>query len=336
MTIENKIESTKSSRPIFIFGSTRSGTSLLSRIVGAHPNIAVPYESHLYNTFYPWLKYYGDLNFAKNREHLVDDILSTDVMNDWHPRPDRKLALKAIDRFDFHGVVNGIMLAWTQGEGKKRWGEKTPDHLFYWREILSGFPNAQVIHLVRDGRDVALSLKQARFGPKHIYHLAKRWVNYLEIVEELKATLDEQSLFEVRYEDLLSDTERVVQNLCHFLGEEFAPEMLAFYTNSSPYLTDRQNQQNLAKPILAKNAGKWRTEMTPRELRIFEAVAGEMLERYGYKMQLTKPKVSALEILNCKYFEHPPRKLIAMLKNHKGHIDALQRMKIYSRLKFGV
>ena len=336
MTTENKIELTKLSRPIFIFGSTRSGTSLLSRIIGAHPEIAIPYESHLYNTFYPWLKYYGDLNSAKNRERLVDDILSTDVMNDWYPRPDRKLALEAIDRFDFHGVVNGLMLAWTQGERKQRWGEKTPGHIFYWREILSGFPDAQVIHIVRDGRDVALSLKQARFGPKHIYHLAKRWVNYLEMVDELKATLDENSFFEVHYEDLLSETEQVVQNICRFLGEDFAPEMLEFHTNSAPYMTDRKNQKNLAKPILTKNAGKWRTEMTPRELRIFEAVAGEMLDRYGYKMELTQPKISALEILNFKYLEHPPQKIMAMLKNRKGHIDGLLRLKIYLRLKLGI
>ncbi len=341
----NKIESIKSSsnfqqnfsdRPIFIFGSARSGTSLLSRIVGAHPKIAIPFESHLYNTFYPWVKYYGDLSLAKNRERLVDDILSTEVMKDWYPRPDRQLTLDAIDRFDFHGVVNGLMLAWTSTEGKQRWGEKTPWHIFYWREILSGFPNAQVIHIVRDGRDSALSWKQARFGPKHMYHLAARWVNYLEMIEELKTSLDEQSFFEVHYEDLLSEPELVIQKICHFLGEDFAPEMLAFNKNNAPYLTDKQNQQNLSKPILANNSGKWRTEMTAKELRIFEAVAGEMLERYGYERELAQAQISAFEVIKFKYLEHPPQKIIAMLKNRKGHIDGLKRLKIYLRLKLGI
>ncbi len=326
----------RSERPIFIFGSARSGTSLLSRIIDAHPRIAIPYESHLYNTFYPWLKYYGDLELAKNRERLVDDILSTEVMKDWYPRPDRQLTLEAINRFDFHGVIDGLMSAWTTTEGKQRWGEKTPWHIFYWREIISGFPNAQVIHIVRDGRDSALSWKKARFGPKHIYLLAKRWVQYLEIVEQLQSNLDERSFIEVRYEDLLSEPELVIQKICNFLGEDFAPEMLAFNTNSAPYLTDRQNQQNLSKPILANNAGKWRTEMTARELRIFEAVAGTTLERYGYERQLAQPRISALEAMQFQYLEHPPRKIMAILKNRKGHIDGLQRLKIYLRLKLGI
>ena len=341
-SIESSTESSSDSlqnfseRPIFIFGSPRSGTSLLSRIIDAHPRIGIPFESHLYNTFYPWLKYYGDLHLAKNRERLLDDILSTEVMRDWYPRPDRQLTLEAIERWDFHGIIDSLMLAWTSQEGKQRWGEKTPWHIFYWREIISGFPHAQVIHIVRDGRDSALSWRRARFGPKHIYTLAKKWVQYLEIVDELKTTLNEQSFFEVHYEDLLSKPELVVQQICDFLGEDFAPEMLAFHTNSAPYLTDKQNQQNLSQPILTNNAGKWRTEMTARQLRIFEAVAKDKLEQYGYERQLAKPQISALEVMQFKYLEHPPRKILAMLKNRKGHIDGLRRLNIYLRLRLGL
>ncbi len=325
-----------SERPIFIFGSARSGTSLLSRIVGAHPRIAIPFESHLYNTFYPWLKYYGDLNLAKNRERLVDDILSTEVMRDWYPRPDRQLTLEAINRFDFHGVIDALMRTWTRSEGKERWGEKTPWHIFYWREIMSGFPQAQVIHIVRDGRDSALSWKRARFGPKHIYSLATKWVHYLDIVEELKPTLNEKSFLEVRYEDLLAQPEAVIQKICDFLGEEFAPEMFAFNENSAPYLTDIQNQTNLSKPLLTNNSGKWRTEMTERELRIFEAVAGSALERYGYKRELPPSQISPWEAMKFKYIEHPPRKIKSMIENRKGHIDGLRRLKIYLRLRLGL
>ncbi|VEP16850.1 Sulfotransferase domain protein [Hyella patelloides LEGE 07179] len=343
--VKNEIQSIKSSsdyqqefseRPIFIFGSARSGTSLLSRIIDAHPRIAIPFESHLYNTFYPWLKYYGNLHLAKNRERLVDDILSTEVMRDWHPRPDRQQILEAIDRFDFHGIIDGLMRSWTSNEGKQRWGEKTPWHIFYWREIISGFPNAQVIHIVRDGRDSALSWKKARFGPKHIYTLAKKWVRYLEIVDELQNTLDEHSFLEVHYEYLLSEPESIVQKICNFLREDFSPEMLAFNTNSAPYLTDKQNQQNLTKPILVNNTGKWRTEMTERELRIFEAVAGATLEKYGYQRQLAQPQISPLEVMQFQFLEHPPRKIIAMLQNRKGHLDAIRRLNIYLRLRLGL
>ncbi|MBE9169013.1 sulfotransferase [Pleurocapsales cyanobacterium LEGE 06147] len=328
--------STPTNDPIFIFGSARSGTSLLSRIVGAHPRIAIPFESHLYNTFYPWLKFYGDLSLAKNRERLVDDILSTEVMQDWMPRPERQQILEAIECFDFHGVVAALMNTWTHAQGKQRWGEKTPWHVFYWSEILEAFPNAKIIHIVRDGRDAALSWQQARFGPKHMYLLARRWVHYLDVIEQVRTAVDSTAFFELRYEDLLANPETVARQICHFLGEEFSPEMLAFYTNDAPYPTDKQNQTNLTKPILATNTEKWRTEMTQRELRIFEAVAGDVLTRYRYPRQLDRAEVFQFESLWICYIEHPLRKLFAMLKNRKGHIDGLRRLKIYLRLRLGL
>ncbi|GAB4236171.1 MAG: sulfotransferase [Stanieria sp.] len=337
--------------PIFIFGSARSGTSLLSRIIGAHPRIAIPFESHLYNTFYPWLKFYGDLNLTKNRERLVDDILSTEVMRDWMPRPERQQILEAIESFDklnaspglksqgtvhFHEVVNALMNTWTHAQGKQRWGEKTPWHVFYWSEILEAFPNAKIIHIVRDGRDAALSWKQARFGPKHIYLLAKRWVHYLDVIEQMRKVIDPNAFFELRYEDLLTHPETLTRQICHFLGEEFSPQMLAFYTNDAPYPTDKQNQTNLTKPILATNTEKWRTEMTQKELRLFEAVAGDALTRYGYPRQLKQAEVYPWESLWICYIEHPLLKLFAMLKNRKGHIDGLRRLMIYLRLRLSL
>ena len=320
-------------RPIFIFGCPRSGTSLLSRIIDCHPRIAIPYESHFYNTFYPWLKYYGNLHLPRNRYRLIDDILSTEVIQDWTPLPERQQTFEAIQSYDFDGIVDALMSTWASAQGKQRWGEKTPAHVFYWHEILQAFPNLQVLHIVRDGRDVALSWKRARFGPKHIYPLAQKWVQYLQTVETLKSTLDDDSFLELRYEELLLKLEPVVRTICRFLGEEFTPNLLTFHTLGTAYPTDKQNQQNLSKPPLTSNIQKWRTEMSARELRIFEAVAGSTLEHYGYERQLLHPRISALEAMQFRYLEHPPQKLYAMLKNRKGHIDALRRLKIYLRLR---
>ena len=320
-------------RPIFIFGCPRSGTSLLSRIIDFHPQITIPFESHLYNTFYPWLEYYGDLNVPTNRQRLVKDILSTEVLKSWEPRLNKQQILAGIERNDFHGIVESVMSGWTKVQGKQRWGEKTPQHVFYWREILQAFPDMQVIHIVRDGRDVALSWKKARFGPKHIYHLAKRWVCYTDKVEELKANLNADAFLEVKYEDLLSNSELVTKDICNFLGEDFTPQMLDFHTKGKSYPTDKINQKNLSRPLMVNNIGKWRKQMSDRQLRIFEAVAGETLEHYGYKRFLSKPRMSALEAKFCCYIEHPPRKIIAMAKNRQGYLDALSRLLIYLRLR---
>jgi hypothetical protein len=72
--------------PFFIFGCPRSGTSLLSRMLNSHERLALPYESHVFNNFYAWLKDYGSLATVDGRTQLIDDILTTDVMQDWRPR----------------------------------------------------------------------------------------------------------------------------------------------------------------------------------------------------------------------------------------------------------
>lgn len=320
------------SEPIFIFGSARSGTSLLSRIINSHPKISVPFESHLYDTFIPWIKYYGDLAIEKNREQLIDDILNTECMRDWSPKPDRNRILSEISDYTFGGVVDGLIRSWTLDQGKQRWGEKTPWHAYFWRDIISDFPNCKIIHIVRDGRDSSLSWKNARFGPKHYYYLAKKWVQYLQTIDELKAEVDSDSFFEIRYEDLLIDPAQKSQEICNFIGEEFSERMLDFHTNSNPYPTDKANLKNLSQPIISSNSNKWKSHLSPRDLRVFEAIAGNYLESYGYERAVSNPTISLSEKLFIKYLEHPPRKILSMIKNRKGHIDGLRRLAIYLRL----
>jgi hypothetical protein len=336
-SMTQQIELLNEKDPVFIVGSPRSGTSLLSRIINSHPRIAIPYESQLYNTFYPWLKYYGDLQQEKIRYRLVRDILQTASLKFWTPVPEIDETLHAIVRYNFHGVVDALISTWAKGHGKERWGEKSPRHIFYWKEILEGFPNAKFIHIVRDGRDASLSWKNSRMGPKHFYSLAKRWVDYLEHVDELRCNIPANQFFELRYEDLLSDSEKNVRNICVFLEEEEYPDdMLAFYKDKIDYPTDRQNRINLMKPLLKENSEKWKRLLSENDQRIIEAVAGSKLKSYGYPLIFNRPVLTSLEKIIYKYIEHPPRRFWSMLMNHQGHKESLGLLLIYLRLRLGL
>jgi hypothetical protein len=316
--------------PFFIFGCPRSGTSLLSRMLASHPNLAVPYESHLYDSVFPIVQRHGDPSRRSARARLVSEILRTEPIRRWTPPPSVADTLDAIQRDDFHGIVEALMRTWAASQGKSRWGEKTPQHTFCWRAISAGFPGLQVVHLIRDGRDVALSYRAAHFGPKHVYPLARRWRNYLAAAEEARATLGDQVFLQVRYEDLVTDPERELRRICRFLGEEFAPSMLAFHRGRN-FHVDQRNAQNLQRPVMTDNIGRWRTGLTAREVRIFEALAGTYLERYGYPRAVTYPHVSTWEALCCRYLEHPPRRLSAMVKNYEGYRLAMEnvRLRVY-------
>ncbi len=317
--------------PVFILGSPRSGTSLLSRIINSHSEIGVPFESLLYSSLYGWHHYYGDLSERSNRIRLVDDMLSLSQIRAWTPRPDRTRVLELYKRFDFHGAVEALIQAWLETQGKKRWGEKSPWHAYYWRVLLEGFPEARFIHIVRDGRDAAMSWKAARFGPRHYYALAHRWVDYLQTVDALRAERGDR-LLEVQYEALLEQPEATVRTICTFLGVSFEPNMLSFYEQSTPYPTDARNDFNLTRPLMRQNKQKWKTGMTARQLRIFEAIAGGMLERFGYERGDPDARLTRYERLQMQYLEHPVSRFYGMLRNKQGYAEAIRLWGVRGRL----
>ena len=318
--------------PIFIFGTARSGTSLVSRIINGHPEIGIPYESLFYPTFYGWREYYGDLGEAENCRRLIMDVLSFDAIQRWRPVPSIDEIMNNCEEFSFNGVLEGLVRAWLKTQGKQRWGEKTPHHAYYWKELLSGFPDMKVIHIVRDGRDVALSWKKARFGPRHVYPIAKKWVDYLQTIEEMRLTLPKEQFHQIHYEDLLEDPMFIVQGICRFLRVEYNKGMLRYYESQASYPTDATNFQNLSKPVMRKNTQKWVSQMEKDELRIFESAAGDYLEKYGYTLSSSAKPLSNIEANTIRFFIHPPRRLWGMVKNKRGYIELGQKLRIYSRL----
>jgi hypothetical protein len=297
-------------------------------MLGSHPHLAVPRESHLYNGIYPIVRRFQNMGSSATRDRLVAEILRTEHIRRWNPAPSLARTLAAIQHAGFHGIVQGLMSAWAQDQGKQRWGEKTPQHTLCWRHILEGFPELQLIHLVRDGRDVALSYKRTSFGPRHVYALALRWKQYLLAAEAARSQLGEKAFLQVRYEDLLSDPARELRRMCAFLGEGFAPSMLRFYEDRRCFHAESQNARNLRRPVLSDNTGKWRSGLSARETRIFESLAGEFLERYGYDRSLDEPQLSTWETFSCRYVEHPPRRIAALLSNREGHRLAMQRLRL--------
>ena len=298
-------------------------------MLGSHPNLAVPNESHLYSQIYPVVQQHKRLGHAATRPRLVAEILKTDYIGKWTPAPSLSGTLETITEDDFHGIVDGLLRAWAYKQGKSRWGEKTPAHTLCWRSILAGFPGVQIIHLVRDGRDVALSYRSAAFGPKHVYPLALRWQQYLAAAESARESLSDDAFLQVHYEDLVSAPERELRRLCVFLGEEFSPAMLAYHQTTETWHVDSRNARNLRTAPMLDNIGKWRTRMTKRELRIFESLAGPDLERYGYDRILATPRISRLEALSCRYLEHPPKRLSAMLRNRQTPRRILQNLRLH-------
>ena len=159
-------------------------------------------------------------------------------------------------------------------------------NVHFANEIEASGLNPLYIHLYRDGRDVALSFKNAIVGEKHIYFLAKQWKEEQDKSTALLAELGAERGIAISYEQLLKDEVGVLNSICKFLGVAYNPKVLTFYNSEESNLTAESGRmwKNLSKPIMHDNTKKYKRGLSEKEILIFESVAGDTLERLGYTL----------------------------------------------------
>jgi hypothetical protein len=189
--------------------------------------------------------------------------------------------LHASGHHSMPAIISGLFEKNAQGEGKARWGDKTPYYVMHIPKLLEWFPDAQIVHLIRDGRDVALSLfgRQHDFYVYNAYFAAEYWESYVEKGRALGSRLGADQYLELRYEDLITHPDATMRTLCAFLGEDFSAELFDVAAVDDPGKTPLVH-----KPLQADNAGKWRSKMSAAQIRAFESVSGKTLREFGYEL----------------------------------------------------
>ncbi|HEX9444106.1 MAG TPA: sulfotransferase, partial [Candidatus Binatia bacterium] len=267
--------------PFFIVGSPRSGTTLLGRILDGHPRIAVYHETHYYPLFRPDLGRYGELRRPANLMRLVEDVREVARVQGFMAPPTARELIAALPEPTFEGVLTALLQLHARQQGKIRAGDKTPDHHAYLAEILEAFPQSPVIFVLRDPRDAVLSIRRALgaglTGAAWTWNRAFR--SYRKFAGRVHL---------VRYEELVAEPQKTAENICAFLGETFAGEMLRFSERVPESLAARPNFQKLLKEVDADSVGGFR-RLTAREIGRIEALCAEGMEALGYPFTAGKP-----------------------------------------------
>ena len=293
--------------PIFIVGAPRSGTTLLQYMLRSHPRISLPTgESQFMIPLYRNAAKFGDLRQLENVREVLQEMyrisanfLDTDLPGMRFNIETLSRELQAQGRDTIPKIIAGLFEKNAHGEGKARWGDKTPYYVLHLRTIKEMFPNAQIIHVIRDGRDCALSM----FGRKYdldiynTYHAAKYWQQYVETGQAIGQELGSDAYYEIRYEDILADPVGAMRKICVFLEEEYNDSLVNFKKSSEPGKTPL-----LQKTIQRDNAEKWRRLMTPWQIRVFESAAGDILVRNEYPV-VTRAKPLSI-LLRAAYRMH--------------------------------
>jgi hypothetical protein len=257
--------------PVVIGGCGRSGTTLLRMMLDSHRHICCGPESSLF------------------RRRAIDPDWLADRFGFGRGEV-RALRDSAASRPAFIEAFAGLCM---QKAGKARWAEKTPRNISRVAEVLRIFPAARFVHVLRDGRDVACSL---RTHPRHrivdgqlvptgtwkpIAGCARRWVRDLE---ESRRWWGDPRFHTVRYEDLVLNPRPVLERLLQFLGEDRDEAMLAHAKAESPFRDATRFAQNpeALGAVSASSIGRWQRDLDARDRRIFKRIAGPLLVELGY------------------------------------------------------
>ena len=275
--------------PFFIVGCPRSGTTLLQVLLDAHPNIAIPPESFLFQRFPPIWERYGNLDQDANLRLLVGDLLSDERIKDWHLTVSADDLCRRLGQRSIRGAISLLFQVYAEQRGKRHWGDKTPQHALFLKEIAAVFPDARFIHFVRDGRDVAESLSRIYIGPKSIFAIAAYWRRHVMAFHEFKQSLAPGAFIEPRYEDFVRDPATQQKLIFDFL-EERPPETRADDrslpdTDAKRHaLSSVSHHGSLKGGISEDKVAVFKTRFSEREIEIFETVAGDALKLYGYQL----------------------------------------------------
>jgi hypothetical protein len=254
-------------------------------MLNSHPRLAIPYESHFLPDYHRRLGEYGDLAADGNLRRLLADMLSEEIVGRWDHSYDLDRVVALARERSLAGAIDAMYRDYAEGKGKERWGDKSSymDEIAIINEI---FGDAQFIHIIRDGRDVASSVMKQPWGPTDIISAAEWWNDYVWVARRMGAILGPRRYLEVRFEDLLEDVEAELRRVCAFLGEAFHPQMLEYHTGARSHVPadKRSLHYNVDRPIVRSRAGAWQREMHRYDVALFGRYAGKMLGELGYEM----------------------------------------------------
>jgi len=206
-------------------------------------------------------------------------------LREWHaPPPDPAAFVASLPELTPAAFLDALYGAYAAEHGALRWGDKSPIYTNYVGLLAEIFPNAKFVHLIRDGRDAALSALRAyrdRFYVD-IYWAARSWKRRVLAARRAGAGLAPGRYFEMRYEELTTEPEGTLRRVCRFLGEPYEATMCEQHELGQELLRPHGRHAAVRQP-LRPNSGKWRREMPLADQTLFQSVAGDLLLELGYE-----------------------------------------------------
>jgi hypothetical protein len=250
-----------SKAPIFIGGLYKSGTTLLRAMLGQHSAIASGLETYWFDI--DWSnqgseEFLGRIGLLREFYGIDGDVMDGFIRS-------------SSNTVEF---LNHLLGHYTAVQGKRRWAEKTPGNICHIEDIRLGWPDAKIIHIRRDPRDVFASLKQARKWDT-VQEFTGHWCRMIGDAESAKSELhlDRDCFLEVRYEDLVLQPDLNMRKVMEFVGENWEQAVADFRGKGDDFYTVRKSTgkasttlERLQQPLSRQRVGIWKEVVDAAEL----------------------------------------------------------------------
>ena len=328
-------------------GNSRSGTSMMAHILGNHPKVyTLIHEIHFFDELIDIKNLHKDI---PEREAIRIYAYLLSIINEGYLSKkniknyisEAKQRTKGINKQTPANLYSDFLFYSTEKNKKKISCEQTPRYLFYLGQIFEIFPDAKVVNMVRDPRDILLSQKnkwRLRFlGHRHIPlgESLRAWANYHPLlvsklwnvsIKEAERFKHDNRVLMIRFEDLIDAPELTVKKVCDFAGIDYRPEMLEVPRVGSSF--DKFDSE--WRGIDSSKKQRWkRGGLNTAEIYICQWFNRERLLRYGYDIESVSPnplglawsfiilpfKIALSFLLNLKRFMNLKKVILKKLKS---------------------
>ncbi|MGH8773893.1 MAG: sulfotransferase family protein [Jiangellaceae bacterium] len=274
----------------FLVGCGRSGTTLLRAMCDAHPDLAVPPESHFVVPLAP-----GRSDAGFEPAPFLDRLYGQERFRLWElDRDVIEASFRRSPPQDYADAVRAVFAAWAGRQGKGRYADKTPGYVLHVPRLARLFPEAVFVQLIRDGRDVASSFLELGWSAG-IEDAALHWKLRVRRGMRSGLALPAGRYHEIRYEDLVTSPEESLRRLCQAIDLPFAAQMLDHHRHAADVVRTTSHpdyHRHVRKPVTA-GLRDWRRDLRAAEVERFELVAGDLLDELGYERSAAHARVRA-------------------------------------------
>ena len=255
---------------------------MLQLMLHSHPRIAIAPETRFLLPAYRRRLKFGDLEDPENRRALGEYVVAGRAFGKLGLDPEETIERIVAGPPTFGSAMGIVLRAYAERFARPRWGEKRPGYYRHIDVVMRLFPDAQIVHIVRDPRDCVASLKRMPWWKRDSYQSVLAWSQAIDFTADAARRWP---VVQVQYERLVADPERELRALCTALGEKYDAAMAMPERLAPTVIKKKRWHRNARKraPTTAR-IGRWRGELEPWELGLCEAVLGSRMESLGYEL----------------------------------------------------